>query len=267
MKRIYKKFESLAEFDAFLSGSETQPRFKGKEESQIEYYTDNNFAGTKDFGTAQKLFMFGDKANADRLECKGIAKLRRAIRLTENRRQIFSDVTGFAPNVPNFLAGVPTNMLNARQKRTKARVLNVAYNISVNGNIDSEDMQDVAIKILSAIWRVEANGVRINLYLCDLAQYTNTLTGWLCRIKTSGQHLDVLKTAYPLTNTSMLRRHSFRFTEVLKGLNSSSYGAASRDTEGLYKYCGLRDVVTLNYYAMRYKTTDEIVKFILDGAN
>lgn len=262
-KQIFKKFDSLAMFHDYLQRNETQPYFVGLESSKRE----SDFYGTKSYEEAENLFLYGDKESAEKIEKGGVSDLRKHLKLDANRRQIHCAVTGFAPHVPNYIAGVPTCMINAKVVRQKAKVLNLVYNISVNGTVDAYDMQNVAIKMLSAIMQCEANGVRINLYVCDISEKSGQQIGWLLRIKDSGQHLDVLKTAYPLTNTSMLRRHSFRFTEVTKGVYSSfvgSYGHANRNVDALLNACGLKNAKTLHYYTMQGKSVDDIAKMILN---
>lgn len=266
MANIYKKFNSLSEFENYLQMNETQDAFKAYPASQRQENEYGSFYTTTTWEKAEELLLHGDKANAEKIERGGISKERAKIRLTANRRQIFSDVSGFAPHVPNYIAGVPTAMLNARQIKVKQKVVTLVYNVSVNGDVSGIDMQDVAIKMLSAIMRVEASGVRINLYVCDISDSSRQQIGWLLRIKSSGQHLDVLKTAYPLTNPSMLRRHSFRFTEITKGVHKSfagGYGSANRRADDLLKACDLRDAKVLSYYKMRGQTSDEITKEIL----
>ena len=267
-REIYKKFESLSAFHSYVDKGQTQPNFVGHEDSKRETSYDSDFYGTKTYQEAEDLLLNGDEQNASKIEKGGVARERKMLKLDANRRKLFCDVTGVMPHVPNYIAGVPTTMVNARMIRQKQKVLNLVYNVSVNGSVGAKDMEDVAIKMLTAIMRCEANGVRINLYVCDISEKSGQIIGWLLRIKSSGQHLDVLKAAYPLTNPAMLRRHSFRFTEILPGVRRSfvdSYGAANRCADGLLKACGVRNARTLSYYTMRSKDVNGIVEMILGG--
>lgn len=267
-REIYKKFESLSAFHSYLDKGQTQPYFVGHEHSKYETSFDSNFYGTKTYQEAEDLLLNGDEENACKIENGGVALERKMLKLDANRRKLFCDVTGVMPHVPNYIAGVPTTMVNVRMIRQKQNVLNLVYNVSVNGSVCAKDMEDVAIKMLTAIMMCEANGVRINLYVCDISERSGQTIGWLLRIKSSGQHLDVLKAAYPLTNPAMLRRHSFRFTEILPGVRKSfvdSYGAANKHADGLLKACGVRNARTLSYYTMMSKDVDGIVEMILGG--
>lgn len=263
---IYKKFESLTAFENYLQTNEVQKYFAAYPKSQVKKDYEDSFFGTKSWNDAEDLMLHGDRESAKRIEDGGIAKERTKIKLSDTRRQLFHDVAGVMPHVPNYIAGVPACMVNVKQVRAKFKVITLVYNISVNGDVNAEDMRDVAIKMLSAIMRIESNGVRVNLYVCDISDTEKQQIGWLLKIKNSGQHLDVIKTAYPLTNPSMLRRHSFRFTEITKGVHkdfASGYGSANRRADELLKACDLRDAKVLSYYKMRGQTTEQITKDIL----
>lgn len=267
-REIYKKFESLSAFHSYVDKGQTQPNFVGHEDSKCEISYDSDFYGTKTYQEAEELLLNGDEKNANKIEKGGVARERKILKLDANRRKLFCDVTGVMPHVPNYIAGVPTTMVNVRMIRQKQKVLDLVYNISVNGSVSAKDIEEVAVKMLTAIMRCEANGVRINLYVCDISEKSDQIIGWLLRIKSSGQHLDVLKAAYPLTNPSMLRRHSFRFTEILPGVRKSfvnTYGGASRYADGLLKACGVRNARTLSYYTMKSKDVNGIVEMILGG--
>lgn len=264
MKNVYKKFDSLQQFDMYLAQGTTQAGMK--EYSMLENASRTEFTTTASYAEAQHKMTTGDADNAKRIERAGVAKERTKIRCTADKRQMYASPVGFLPHVPNYIAGVPCNMINERRMQVKHKVITLVYNVSVGGSASATEMRDVAARMLSAIMRAEAQGVRINLYVCDISVSGEQEIGWLLRIKTSGQHLDVLKTAYPLVNPSMLRRHSFRFTEVTKGVSkrfSGNYGGASNNVSNLLKACGLSNAKTLSYYNMRTQTANEILRDIL----
>lgn len=263
MKNIYKKFDNVQQFYNYIATGETQQGMR--EDSMREVATTDTWTTTENLTQANELFSNGDEKNAALIESAGLAKERVKIRTTADRRQLYASQVGFMPHVPNYVAGVPCNMINERRIKVKQKVINLVYNISVGGSISGVSMRDVAVKMLSAILRAEAQGVRINLYVCDISDCDVQQIGWLLRIKSSGQHLDVLKTAYPLINPSMLRRHSFRFTEITKGVSKhlDNYGRANPCADNLLRACGLKDAKVLSYYTMTSQTTDEILKSIL----
>ena len=185
------------------------------------------------------------------------------------RRQLFSDVVGHAAHVPNYIAGVPTAMINARQTKVKEKVVTVCYNISVACGVGASRIQKTAIEVLGAVILLEASGVRVNLYVCDISESSCQTIGWCCKIKDSKQQLNVLKTAYPLCHPSMLRRHSFRWTETTKGVSSTfvnGYGRALNETQEMLNACGLRGTCSFRLFDVEGKSAEDVAQYILNGA-
>lgn len=267
---VYKRFESLKDFEAYLQANKVRPKFVGREESQRVDDWGERF-GTKTFREAEMLFRNGDYKTASAV-VDGVAK--KTANMHRHTRQISSGVCGFAPHVPNFIAGRPNSMIRTEYKPTKARVLNLVYNISVNGDVSAQQMKQAAIKMLSAIKAIENNGTRINLYVADISGYETSVSpnhpngvkyvGWTLKIKSSTQHLDVLKTAYPLCNPAMLRRHSFRFTEVTKNINKKSYGWAKKDVSELCNATGIKNAVQIAFADATNKSIENLINFIFE---
>lgn len=266
MADIFKKFEDVTALHTYLKTNKTTDVFYGCEHSKDG---GEGFTGTESWEEAERLFSCGDRKIAKSLEQRGLSRERIKTKLTANRRRLYANVCGFAPHVPNYLAGVPAAMLNVHEVRVKEKVINVVYNISASGSQRKEDLLRAGVEMFTAVMKIEAGGVRVNLYVADISDGRDgQKVGWLCRIKNSSQHLDVLKMCYPLCNPSMLRRHSFRFTEVTKGVHScftSGYGRASSDIRKMLKTFQMKDVRCLSFNSVRGKAADELAKNILKG--
>ena len=270
MENIYKCFDTVQQFDNYIKAGKTQP--KHTDEDSLTETSWADWYGTKTFRDAQRLLEYGDSDTA-RDVYEGVTLKSAAIKRTT--RQVRASVTGFAPHVPNAIAGVPCSMIRVNYIPVKTRVLTVVYNISVNGGISAQSMKQAAVTMLSAINTIEAHGTRVNLYVCDLSRWKFhhvgrpdevQEVGWLLKIKSSTQHLDILKTAYPLCNPAMLRRHSFRFTEITEGIKGRSYGYAHEDTSELCKKCGLRKVVSIAYSEASSLGVEDLSDLILEKA-
>lgn len=267
MKHIFHKFENVGEFHKFLHTHQPNAAFKNaRQHSQTE---DAEFTHTKSWQDAEHLFTYGDKETAEKLEDTGLRKMRLETKCTANRRKVQANICGFAPHVPNYIAGVPASMLNVKEVRVKEKVINVIYNISANGGASAKSLLDTGVQMLSAIMKIEATGVRVNLYTADISDgHNGQLVGWLCRIKNSAQHIDTLKMCYPLCNPSMLRRHSFRFTEVADGVSSAfvgGYGGASKDISLMLKQFQMKECRCMSYYTAKGQTADRLAEMILKG--
>lgn len=253
----YVKFESLRAFEDYLNSHKPTKYYQTyNAQSQTEGRAD--WYGTKSFTQAEALFKKGDMKIASEI-ATGVIQTTAASKRRTNRLQ--TSVVGMAPHVPNYIAGRPNSMINMISEPKKVRVITAMYNISVNGGVSPESMKKAAVQMLSAIKILEDNGVRVNLYLADLSKRNDDIIGWSMKIKSSSQHLDVLKTAYPLCNPSMLRRHSFRFTEVTEhDFGYGQYGSAVKDTTELCKQTGIRNAVSISYYDLKtsYTTKEQM---------
>lgn len=278
MIQIYKSFDSVGAFSAYLNAGQTQPAFKYSESSQ---YTDSykvRHCLTADYKEADNLFLYGDKKLMKKIEEAGVYTTRLKLKAQAAKRQIYSSVVGVAPNVPNALAGIPTAMINVREVRAKQRVVNVCYCCSAAANVDANDIIKVAAQFISACMLIEANGVRVNIYLSEISEKASDergkkdTTAFLVRIKSAAQPFDVLKMAYPLAHPSMLRRHFFRAMEVTEGVPSSfagGYGAVIMDKKRQMKALG-RDAAKINkilsYYDCDGRSAEDIAKMITEEA-
>lgn len=266
MKKTYIKFDGLWEFDKYLNEHRPTANYEKDylQYSRKEYTINNCWAGTKTWPEAVALFNNGDAKIAKEIKGGVIETLKNNKRFVS---RIETCVVGAAPHVPNFIAGRPNAMIRLQPQPKKMSVVTCIYNISVNAGITPELMRQAAIKMLSAVKMLEDSGTRVNLYLADISVRGEEEIGWAMRIKTASQHLDILKTAYPLCNPAMLRRHSFRFTEVTpQNFGAGEYGRASEDTTELCKQCGIRDAISIGFSAVGRKTAKELAEHIIKQA-
>ena len=268
MKNVFLKFDSVSDFHKYLHTQKPTNAFSSPY-NQCSQTGSQDFTHTRNWEHAEELFTYGDKDTAKKLEDGGLRQTRLQTKCTANRRKVQANICGFAPHVPNYIAGVPASMLNVKEVRVKEKVINVIYNISANGGVGARDLLNTGVQMLSAIMKIEASGVRVNLYVADISDGHNGQTiGWLCRIKNSAQHIDTLKMCYPLCNPSMLRRHSFRFTEVTDGVSSAfvgGYGGASRDISLMLNQFQMKDCRCMSFYTAKGYTADQLAEMILKG--
>ena len=264
-KVIFNKFDSVEQFSNWLQV--TPQTEKGKE------YNDSiknsfSFTGTESFEVAQNLLKYGDKENADKINAT-IRKIKAQGKGTETRNKLYNSPCGFMPIVPKVLAGDPQNMLAIKKQRyNSTKVLNVVYNTTVHGSVKKENILNVAAKIANVIASLEKNGYRINLYVFFAAKDCykgKTEASCLIKVKDSGKYLDTLRIAYPLVNSSFLRRHLFAYLERLpEYVLEYNYGYVASD-DNAQKYIPLQKYSYLSYYICSGKTEEEIAKYIENG--
>jgi len=269
MNTLFKRFDNIKQFEAYLENGKTQPAFLGILSSQTISPKKSRDAKTHDFEEADRLLMYGDKKTAREIDDAGVARVRAQIARDMPRRVTFSSVVGFAPNVPAYLTGAPNSMINQKTTIQKQKVLNIAYSCAVSYKVKGSDILNACSRLLSAILKVEASGTRVNLYLCSVSDSDMTQpsqrAGFSIKIKSSGEKLDVLKVAYPMVHPSMNRRHKFRFLEVTEGISSEfadGYGRACgpKDIKEMLEQNGVACDIALNYYEIASSSIDGIVK-------
>lgn len=266
---IFKKYNSIGEFSASLKNAKIQKPFEGSPSSVSGNYS---FCMSNSYEEADQLLLFGDRDLQKRIEEADVARMRMRIKYEGIRRQTYSSVVGFAPNVPAYLAGTPNSMINVRKVKTAKRVVSVMYNSSVSACISSESIIEATAKMLSAIMLVEASGIRVNVYVGELTKCrcTQQKFGWILRIKDSGQKLDTLKMSYPLAHPSMLRRHAFRALETAEGVDSAyaehGYGrpvSDDKESRAFLKACSVCNIDKILCFSnISGKSAEDIAKMI-----
>lgn len=278
MEYLFKRFDNIKQFNTYLKNGKTQKAFAKYESSQTISTKKSRDAKTHDFDEADKLLMFGDVKTARGIEDAGVADVRAKIAREMPRRQTYSSVVGFAPNVPAYLTGCPNSMINQRTTIQRQKVLNIAYSCAVSYKVKGKDILEACSRLLSAILKIEASGTRVNLYLCSVSDndvLTHNATqraGFSIKIKSSGEKLDVLKVAYPMVHPSMNRRHKFRFLEITEGIDANfadGYGRACepKDIKEMLERNGVACDIALNYYSIAWSTIDGIVKQMQNTMN
>ena len=275
---IVAKFNSVGELSKRLANATPTNTFKNASKTGSYSTTDSykKWSKTATYEEADELLLYGDKSLQAKIENAGVRDMRLKLSMNGQRRQLYSSVVGFAPNVPAYVAGTPNSMINVRTVKTKQRVISVLYNTSVSARVSADEIIRVAAKMISAIMLIESNGVRVNLYSGNLSQEFGSSVGnafvSIYRIKDSGQQIDTLKMAYPLAHPSMLRRHGFRVLETTEGVPStftSAYGYPLKDESKaleLLKMAGEKniDVVLCYYDISKCETPQEVAELIMN---
>jgi hypothetical protein len=140
------------------------------------------------------------------------------------KRKAFNSVQGFAPHVPNALAGIPTAMINREKMPVKSRTVHLIYGFSAVGDVRASELIKGGTMFIGLVNALERAGVRVKLDIlrCTTSSAASAI-GYTCNLKQYGQSLNLLKLCYPLVHPSMLRRTSFRWCETLPNLKDHKY--------------------------------------------
>lgn len=243
MRYIVNQYNSVTDFIKSVNAAKTNKVFASEEKygtlSSQRIEKDKDFAGTENYNEANDLFRYGDKDNAKRMDAAGLDVRKANANGNSTRAKNFNSVVGFCPNVPAYLMGLPTNMMNQKKQVFKtSKVLTVVYNISYPWYVTTDSVASVNARFVNAILAFESKGYRINLFVTWASGKGHELAMPVIKIKDSGTKFDKLKLAYPLMNPSFSRRHCFRYLEtcdIHEDRYTYGYGSAVNDVEKIGK--------------------------------
>lgn len=270
MRTLIEVFDSVGDFSRAINARPIKKAFYSYRQGKPASIDDNfSFSKTKSYEEAEDLLIHGYKEGYNNLEAiiiKNKPKTGKSI-----RPRAFNDVVGFAPHVPNMLAGVPQSMINVKRQTVKAKVLTLMLNLSIDCSISAESILRTNAATMSAVTSLERARYRINLYICIVTTDGRDFAGFILKIKDAGQYMDKLKMAYPLVHPSFLRRHFFRFAEsadlgkVTKKF-AWNYGKVVTDKKQIKSLLDERHIKIdkyISFYDAQNKSADKIADMIL----
>lgn len=267
--RIFKTFSNLDGLRTYLNSAKENAVFAGLPLSSRN--PGDDFSGTATYEEADALLRDGDAKTAARLKAATAANVKTLGEGTRTKR--FHAVCGGAVCVPATIMGLPKSMIRTERVKFKdSKVISICYNGTTSANVGQSEMREVSARLMGAIVGLEKNGYRVNLYVFLGSSRGRDACGMFVRIKDSGQYIDIKKTAYPLVNPSMLRRHYFRYLETAPGLTNTGfytgYGAPITDRaeiESAAKDAGLHLKKIVSFYDIRrISESSEIVRMLSD---
>lgn len=267
MKNLSKKFSSLNEFSTWLSTAPVAGYYKKNALHASEYTSESTvkFTGTKDYPTAADLMLHGWKDGAKRVQ----AAMIRAASVTGSRPRCYNSVVGFAPNVPNHLAGIPLDMINKKHVRVPARVVDIVYNCACDFSITSGEIENAAAKLFNVVAGLEKSGIRVNLWVVCINFGNNQNASLAVKIKTASQPFNLLKMVYPCVHPSFLRRQYFAALERMGVTGPRAiwqrYGRVITDSAQIKNSVaafGIADTNIFDYYTLAGKTETQIAGMI-----
>lgn len=252
----------------YLDNAEVSSTFRGEYLSS-QSTSDPEWRGYDSYKQAREMILKGDANLAKKL--RGTEKLDINIPCTGTKKKMCTGVAGFMPHVPNFLAGVPNNMIWVQEKKVSQPVITVVYNIGCLGNSSGDLVLQVSARIMSAIMSAERKGYRINLYVASAQTQGSQCCGLVCKIKDSDQHIDTLKMAVPMISPAMNRRFGFRFRETMKGLSHGwvdGYGSSmgTYETQQFLNRQNFKYDVCLAFESVKHiKNVEELEKIFIES--
>lgn len=230
MKINHERFDSI---DTFMKVIENRPKNEIMRNANSSRGGSKSFTGTKNFEEALDLLKNGYEKSLEKIKSAVAKDLK--ISQSRPRRTPHNAVVGFVPNVPNYLLGIPEQMITIHQTPEKVKAISISYYIGNNCGTEASDLEDAGIKILNVINRLELSGVRVNLDV--IAMCSKSGSEWQIasvNVKDYKEQLDIKKLCFPLAHPSMFRRFGFAWLERstdMKANFSYGYGHSAQKKE------------------------------------
>ena len=96
MNNVYKRFESVGEFSAYLAKGTTKPEFDGYNAATEVSNKRTKFTGTESYEQADNLLLYGDRELAEKLEMAGVRQMRLKLQRQKPKRVIRASVVGLS---------------------------------------------------------------------------------------------------------------------------------------------------------------------------
>lgn len=237
MKVIKEHFNSINDMLQIIESRPNNSVMRNEHSSCKNGY---DFTKTHTYEEAKELYQFGYEEILPKIKAGINQNIKQ--NATINRRQVTTNVIGYAPHVPNAILGLPNSMILTKTTPTKTKALSICYCITENCGTKSDEFVRSGIAALSVINSLELQGVRVKLrilFFCAKSNWDNDeLTFATVDLKDYREHLDLQKLCFPVAHPSMFRRFGFKWLETCKEIQDNSwrvgYGSQLKD-EGLIK--------------------------------
>lgn len=140
-------------------------------------------------------------------------------------------VYGCIPSVPNYLRGVPANMMRVVREPRRNPVIDIYVENSIYDGIDTDRVAQKAAVTANVITATEMEGVRVNLYAVNTAHDhydTGKAYAMVVRIKDADAPLNLLNIAFCVCNRAMHRSVFLKWLERHADNRVQGYGAPMR---------------------------------------
>ena len=262
---IYYTFNSINEFYNYLQNTPVNNFYKNKsvlQSGSTGLYAES-FTKTKSYEEAVDLMKYGWTDGAKKItnKLKNLTKIN-CDELT--RKQIY-DVVGFNPSVPRYLQGIPTNMINQKLVRSKQKIVTITKSIGFTGNIKAEQIIDESVKCLQIIKKIEQQGIRCNLNVCNVcAGNKDKIFVLKIRAKNSTEKINISKLAFLMAHPSMKRRLVFKFTELFEECDSNwdYYGSSLMKANELKQFAEKNEIMLpslVDFDVEEVKTLNDLI--------
>ena len=206
---VFKCYNSVAELSATLKNTEPYKDWEWHSMFRNAGEYQKRWAGETLDDSIEKLDK-GDAAAAAKIKAQGdILAEQNCGRMPK----IETSVIGCVPNVPNYLRGVPTNMMRVNIEPRQKPIIDMYINSAIYAGIDTDKVAKAAAMIANLIAGTEAADIRVNLYAINAVSKNGGKYGMCVKIKDADSPLNLLNIGYCICNRAFCRCTFTRWLE------------------------------------------------------
>lgn len=271
---VIETFNGVNKFLNVIGKRSLNVVFKNEEELSSECGS-ASFTMTQNYAESEQLMATGYKDGLNNLKKSKGVKITHASNVRKNIPQ--AGVVGYAPHVPNAIAGIPQSMISQRKIEQRAKVVTIVYDGSAHSDVDAERFVKAGRNLLDVVMMLELQGYRVRVDIQE-AFCTNKEKA-ICRItvKNYRQPINPLKISYLLLHPSFFRRQGFKWLETTPELTNCTFtfgygkplyfqvksgGASTDEIREYLKESGLLESGTFftNFYEAENHSAEELVE-------
>lgn len=216
---VTETFNGVNEFLKTISKRDPNKVFKNH--TLCSEDNDYCFTLTKNYAESEELMSTGYKDGLNDLKkCKGTA-VHHMGRAQKSIPQ--AGIVGYAPHVPNAIAGIPQSMISSQKIELRTKVLTIVYDCGAEAKVNAKDFVKAGRNILDVVMMLELQGYRVRLDI--QATFCTSEEKAICRItvKNLRQPINPLKISYLLLHPSFFRRQGFKWLETVPELANTEF--------------------------------------------
>lgn len=223
--KLLNVFDNIDDYTRFLN-DKSLIKIERKKTSETGDYS---FTGTHSYEEALDLFMHGDQDTFNYIKKEQRKmKVEKLLGNSVCKKKTFNDLVGYQPNVPLYLNGVPTNMINEYKTKKDLKIINIFLDVCASAYVSTNSIRKAGTIYATMIDILEKQGYRTNLYIGDFSELYGEIIACCVRVKTDREPLNLNKLAFAIANPSMLRRIGFKYIEICNSDNDFTHSGYGR---------------------------------------
>lgn len=249
-----EQFNGVAEFLKAINGRTPNKVFAGH--SMSSETGDEDFTMTKTYAESAELMASGYKEGLEKLDSAKKCKITASTKVVKNIPQV--GIVGFAPHVPNAIAGIPQSMISTTTQTQKSKVVSILYDCTDSCGVSAQDFVKAGRNLLDLVVALESQGCRVALDMMVCTCTREQKVACTIRVKDHRQPINPLKVSYTLIHPSFFRRQGFKWIETTPLVTDnkflSGYGSPLRynipreSTDGCREFLSESGVLEKNVY-------------------